>query len=230
VQYGKNLIGSFWQPKAVVVDLNVMGTLPDREYWSGLSEVVKYGLIGDADFFRWQEANTASLVSRNPPILAEAVKRCCENKANVVAADEREGGARAKLNLGHTYGHAIENGEGYGTWLHGEAVSIGTMMALVHSYKEGWIGRDIVERVCKMFVEMNLPISLPEKTKMTPEIFKTNMQSDKKVSDGVLSLILLKGELGSAIVTNEYSESIKEETIKLFCEYRGNDFSLNKML
>ena len=223
---GKNLIGAFWQPQAVIIDLDMFDTLPPREYVSGLSEVVKYGLIRDGPFFEWLEANAQKLKARDSLIIQQAVKRSCENKAAVVEMDEREGGERAKLNLGHTYGHAIESGSGYGRWLHGEAVSIGTVMAAVHSYKEGWITFELLKRAYSILKELGLPTELPSDSVMTCEMFHEIMSVDKKVSDGVLSLILLKGELGSSVVTDTYDPSLRDETIAQFVTNRGDDFDI----
>ena len=136
---GKNMIGAFHQPRVVIADTDTLDTLPDRELAAGLAEVVKYGLIRDPAFFDWLEANTRSLLSRDPAALSEAVERSCRNKAEVVAADEREAGQRALLNLGHTFGHAIETAAGYGNWLHGEAVAAGMVMAADLSRRIGWI-------------------------------------------------------------------------------------------
>ena len=128
---GKNMIGAFYQPEAVIIDTTTLDTLPSREYLSGISEVIKYGLIRDASFFEWLEVNMDGLVARVPEVVAMSVRRSCENKAAVVALDEKEGGVRATLNLGHTFGHAIENGMGYGAWLHGEAVGTGILWPLI---------------------------------------------------------------------------------------------------
>jgi 3-dehydroquinate synthase len=136
---GKNMIGAFYQPEAVIIDTDVLGSLPERELSAGIAEIIKYGLIGDADFFRWLEVNMTALQSLDASVVTEAIARSCQNKASVVAQDEKEGGIRAILNLGHTFGHAIETAQGYGTWLHGEAVAIGMMIAAVLSEKMAWI-------------------------------------------------------------------------------------------
>ncbi|KAH9311438.1 hypothetical protein KI387_026473, partial [Taxus chinensis] len=190
---GKNLIGAFFQPQCVLIDTDTLSTLPDRELASGIAEIVKYGLIRDAKFFEWQENNMNALLARDPNALAYAIKRSCENKAEVVALDEKEGGLRATLNLGHTFGHAIENGIGYGGWLHGEAVAAGMAMAADMSYRLGWIDDTIPNRLLKLLKQANLPSTPPEE--MTMEKFKNIMAVDKKVADGVLRLILLKGPL-----------------------------------
>ncbi|ESQ31084.1 hypothetical protein EUTSA_v10004219mg [Eutrema salsugineum] len=170
---GKNMIGAFYQPQCVLVDTNTLNTLPDREMASGLAEVIKYGIIRDAEFFEWQEKNIEALLARDPAALAYAIKRSCENKADVVSQDERESGLRATLNLGHTFGHAIETGFGYGEWLHGEAVAAGTVMAVDMSYRLGWIDESIVERVNNILKRAKLPTTPPES--MTVSMFKSIM-------------------------------------------------------
>nr|AFK41126.1 unknown [Medicago truncatula] len=191
---GKNLIGAFYQPQCVLIDTDTLDTLPERELASGFAEVIKYGLITDTEFFEWQEKNMQALMARDPNALAYAIKRSCENKAEVVSLDEREGGVRATLNLGHTFGHAIETSVGYGQWLHGEAVAAGTVMAVDMSYRLGWIDDSIVKRVSDILKQTKLPIVPPEM--MTVDMFKSVMAVDKKVADGLLRLILLKGPLG----------------------------------
>lgn len=201
---GKNMIGAFHQPNCVLADLSLLDTLPEREYSAGMAEVIKYGLICDAPFFEWLESNIAGLMSRNTDLLEEAVYRSCVNKAEVVAEDEREGGRRAILNLGHTFGHAIETAEGYGNWLHGEAVSAGMVLAMALSLELGWLGADIYERGKKLLELAGLPISPPEN--MDVDQFLQLMGRDKKVLDGRLRLVLLKG-LGEAVVSSEAPEA-----------------------
>ncbi|KAJ6796348.1 putative 3-dehydroquinate synthase, chloroplastic [Iris pallida] len=213
---GKNLIGAFYQPQCVLIDTDTLNTLPDRELASGIAEVVKYGLIRDPEFFRWQEKNMQSLLARDPSALAHAIKRSCENKAEVVSLDEKESGLRATLNLGHTFGHAIENGIGYGQWLHGEAVAAGTVMAVDMSHRLGWIDDTIQERVLAILQQAKLPIAPPEI--MTVEKFKDVMAVDKKVADGLLRLILLKGPLGSCVFTGDYDRNALDETLRAFCK------------
>lgn len=200
---GKNMIGAFYQPQCVFIDIHVLDTLPDRELKSGLSEVIKYGLIRDAPFFIWQEENMDKLLQRDSVTLRYAIKRSCENKSEVVQADEREAGMRATLNLGHTFGHAIENGSGYGTWLHGEGVSIGTAMAATMSEKMGWIDAELKKRIYNILESADLPVKLPKDSPMTVETFQKLMSLDKKVANGQLRLILLKGELGSCVLSLE---------------------------
>lgn len=213
---GKNMIGSFHQPQCVFIDTNTLNTLPDRELKSGLSEVVKYGLIRDAPFFTWQEENMDKLLARDPAATRYAIKRSCENKSEVVQADEKEAGVRATLNLGHTFGHAIENGSGYGTWLHGEGVSIGTAMAATMSEKMGWIDEDLKQRIYDILESADLPVKLPRESPMKVETFNKLMSLDKKVADGQLRLILLKGDLGNCMFTGEFDTDALQETIEEF--------------
>ncbi|KAL5754423.1 hypothetical protein ACOSP7_022643 [Xanthoceras sorbifolium] len=213
---GKNLIGAFYQPQCVLIDTDTLNTLPDRELASGLAEVVKYGLIRDAEFFEWQEKNMPKLMARDPSALAYAIKRSCENKAEVVSLDEKESGLRATLNLGHTFGHAIETGVGYGRWLHGEAVAAGMVMAVDMSYRLGWIDDSIVRRVHDILKEAKLPTAPPEI--MTVEMFKSVMAVDKKVADGLLRLILLKGPLGNCVFTGDYDRNALDDTLRAFCK------------
>lgn len=201
---GKNMIGAFYQPQAVLIDTNTLGTLPDREFAAGLAEVVKYGLISDEPFYRWLRENMAKLLAREEAALAEAIERSCANKAKVVAADEREGGVRAILNLGHTFAHAIENSQGYGVWLHGEAVAMGMVLALRLSSARGLIQASEVEEFTHLLKKMSLPTEAPED--MTPEVFIDLMGRDKKVVDGQLRLILLSA-IGQACIVDDVSES-----------------------
>jgi 3-dehydroquinate synthase len=213
---GKNLIGAFYQPQCVLIDTNTLNTLPERELASGFAEVIKYGLIRDAEFFEWQEKNMKALMARDPDAVAYAIKRSCENKAEVVSLDEKESGLRATLNLGHTFGHAIETGFGYGVWLHGEAVAAGMVMAIDMSYRLGWIDESIVKRAENILKQAKLPTAPPET--MTVEMFKSVMAVDKKVADGLLRLILLKGPLGNCVFTGEYDRKALDETLQAFCK------------
>lgn len=213
---GKNLIGAFYQPQCVLIDTDTLNTLPDRELASGLAEVIKYGLIRDSEFFEWQEKNMPALIARDPTAFTYAIRRSCENKAEVVALDEKESGLRATLNLGHTFGHAIETGFGYGQWLHGEAVAAGTVMAVDMSYRLGWIDDSIVKRVDKILKQAKLPTAPPDT--MTVEMFKSIMAVDKKVADGLLRLILLKGPLGNFVFTGDYDRKALDETLHAFCK------------
>ena len=208
---GKNMIGAFWQPQLVLADVAVLETLPARELSAGIAEVVKYGLLGDAAFLDWLEQNMAALVARDPAALTYAVHRSCQNKADIVARDEREGGIRAWLNLGHTFGHAIEHSLGYGEWLHGEAVAAGMCMAAEMSERLGWITSADVARVRKLVQAANLPIRPPQQ--MTSAQFISAMSVDKKVLDGQLRLVLLKS-LGESIVTADFPQQILMDTIE----------------
>jgi 3-dehydroquinate synthase len=201
---GKNMIGAFHQPNCVVADLALLDSLPDREYSAGVAEVIKYGLICDAEFFDWLEQNSDTLMARDGDILAEAVYRSCVNKAAVVAEDEREGGRRAILNLGHTFGHAIETAEGYGSWLHGEAVAAGMVLAMALSVRMGWLPEEVLARGTALLSRCGLPVSPP--STMNVEQFLQLMGRDKKVVDGRLRLVLLEG-LGKAVITSEVPES-----------------------
>lgn len=196
---GKNMIGAFHQPQLVLADTDTLTTLPDRELRAGLAEVIKYGLIRDLPFLEWLELKLDDLLSRDSTALAEAICRSCRNKAEVVAADERESGERALLNLGHTFGHAIETGMGYGRWLHGEAVASGTMMAAQISRQLGWLSEKDVERIERLFRRAGLPVCGPA---LDADRYLELMQNDKKVRDGKLRLVLLK-QLGEAVLCDE---------------------------
>ena len=211
---GKNMIGAFYQPKCVLIDTETLSTLPDREYASGMAEVVKYGLIRDADFFEWLEKHVDALMKRDDALVVRAIERSCVNKAQVVALDEREGGVRATLNLGHTFGHAIETGIGYGEWLHGEAVSVGTVMAADMSLRLGWIDESVAARTLDLLKKFNLPVDVPEC--MTVETFEKLMAVDKKAANGKLRLILLKGELGGCVFTADFDKTTLADTLDAF--------------
>lgn len=185
---GKNMIGAFYQPASVVVDLDCLKTLPARELASGLAEVIKYGIILDAEFFNWLEEHIDALLALDVAALGYCIRRCCELKAAVVAADEREQGLRALLNLGHTYGHAIEAEMGYGNWLHGEAVAAGMMMAAHMARRLNQLSAADVERISKLLVRAGLPVAGPQA--MTPESYLPHMMRDKKVLAGELRLVL----------------------------------------
>lgn len=211
---GKNMIGAFYQPRCVLIDTDTLSTLPDREYASGMAEVVKYGLIRDADFFEWQEKNVDALVARDVDVVVTAIERSCVNKAQVVALDEKEGGVRATLNLGHTFGHAIETGIGYGEWLHGEAVSVGMAMAADMSERLGWIDESVTARTLALLKKFNLPVDVPEC--MTVETFEKLMAVDKKAANGKLRLILLKGDLGGCVFTADFDKQTLAETLDAY--------------
>jgi 3-dehydroquinate synthase len=184
------MIGAFYQPQCVLADTSALNTLDDRELRAGLAEVIKYGLIRDLAFFEWLEANIDALLRREPMALAYAIERSCINKAEVVEADERETGERATLNLGHTFGHAIETGLGYGKCLHGEAVAIGMCQAADLSRRLGWLSASDVERIVRILSRAQLPIAPP--AELGTEQFMDLMAVDKKNVDGKLRLILLK--------------------------------------
>lgn len=198
---GKNMIGAFHQPECVVIDTGVLRSLPDRELSAGLAEVIKYGLIADQAFFRWLEKNMDSLLRKDEDALAYAIERSCQIKAEIVAEDEKESGLRALLNLGHTFGHAIEAHQGYGSWLHGEAVGAGMVMACEMSVRLGWLSEDWCKRATGLIRLAGLPV-VPPKT-MAAESFMAHMSVDKKVLNGGLRLILLK-DCGSAVVTGDF--------------------------
>ncbi len=210
---GKNMIGAFKQPRAVIADIATLDTLPDREFSAGMAEVIKYGLIRDTAFLAWLRENMADLMKRGHALVAEAVRRSCSHKAEVVAADEFEHDQRALLNLGHTFGHAIETAMGYGAWLHGEAVAAGTMMAADLSSRLGWIGLADVNEVRTLLLAASLPVQAP--VGMTPEDFMTHMAVDKKVKDGQIRLILLR-DLGEAVVTADYDRAALAATLAAF--------------
>ncbi|HMV92830.1 MAG TPA: 3-dehydroquinate synthase [Thauera aminoaromatica] len=196
---GKNMIGAFYQPRLVLADIDTLDTLPDRELSAGLAEVIKYGLIRDPDFLAWLELNLDRLMARDTDALAWAIERSCRNKAEVVAADETEQGERALLNLGHTFGHAIETGLGYGEWLHGEAVAAGTMMAAELSRRLGWIDAAAVARIEALLERARLPVWGP---RLGVERYVELMSHDKKVEAGKLRLVLLRA-LGCAVMHGE---------------------------
>ena len=193
---GKNMIGAFHQPQAVVIDLATLDTLPDREFSAGLAEVVKYGVSLDAQFFEWLEGAMPALMARDRDALAHAIRRSCELKAAIVAHDEREAGRRALLNFGHTFGHAIEGATGYGTWLHGEAVAAGMMMAARLSARLDAIAPSVVERLRALLVAAGLPVDAPP---LDVDQWMHWMASDKKADAGRLRFVLLDG-LGSASI------------------------------
>jgi 3-dehydroquinate synthase len=201
---GKNLIGAFHQPIGVIIDTATLETLPDREYAAGIAEVIKYGLIADADFFHYLIRHTDALLGRDQAVLANTIARCCAIKADVVARDEREGGVRAILNFGHTFGHAIEREQGYGVWLHGEAVAAGMSIAARISAGRGAISPDTVATLVGFLHAFSLPTEAPEC--MGIKAFMSAMQGDKKVQAGRIRYVLLES-LGKACVTPDLEES-----------------------
>jgi len=214
---GKNLIGAFHQPRAVISDLATLATLPARELRAGLAEVVKYGLIDDADFLAWIESNVEPLLALDLDALTHAVRRSCEIKARIVASDEREQGQRALLNLGHTFGHAIENAMGYGQWLHGEAVGVGMLLAADLSCRLGWIATADVERVRTLLERIGLPTGAPA---IGAHRALELMGMDKKVLAGRIRLVLLR-RLGEGVVSGDFPPAALEETLGAHFEARA---------
>ena len=201
---GKNLIGAFHQPIAVMCDTTVLATLPDREFAAGVAEVIKYGLIADEAFFHYLVDKAAMLKGRDPEVLSYVIARCCAIKADVVGRDEREGGIRAILNLGHTFGHAIEKEQGFGQWLHGEAVAAGMVMAARISVSRGDISKKVLDDLLRFLKTFDLPCAPP--SDMTADVFFTAMQGDKKVQSGRIRYILLSS-LGQASIVEDVGES-----------------------
>jgi 3-dehydroquinate synthase len=210
---GKNLIGAFHQPAAVFADTNALNTLPDRELRAGFAEVIKYGLIVDEPFFDWLETNAQKLLDRDPPALVHAIKRSCEIKAEIVGRDEREQGERALLNLGHTFGHAIESATNYTAWLHGEAVGAGMLLAADMSGRLGWVTARDVDRVERILRKFGLPVDV---SGLTADTLADKMKIDKKVAAGRIRLVLLKA-IGRSIVTGDYADQALRDTLQARC-------------
>ena len=208
---GKNMIGAFYQPKLVLADIATLQTLPPRELSAGVAEVIKYGLIRDADFFDWLEVNMSKLMGLDEAVTMYAIYRSCQNKAEVVAADEHETGERTLLNLGHTFGHAIENAMGYGVWLHGEAVAAGTMLAADLSQRLGWLTSEQISRIHALLSAANLPLNAPN---LGVEKYLDLMANDKKVENGKIRLVLQQG-IGKAVITSDYDAAKLKETLSL---------------
>lgn len=206
---GKNMIGAFWQPQMVLADMSTLKTLPARELSAGLAEVIKYALIMDVDFLTWLEHNLPAMMALDLAVLGEAVKRCCQYKADIVAQDERESGVRALLNFGHTFGHVIETYQGYGNWLHGEAVAAGMVQAAELSQKIGWLTTADVERIKRVLTLADLPITPPA---IDVQTALGLMGHDKKVKHGQIRLILLKS-LGKALLTNDFDAKLLTEVL-----------------
>jgi 3-dehydroquinate synthase len=207
---GKNMIGAFYQPKAVFIDTNTLSTLPEREFAAGMAEVIKYGIMYDAELFSWLENNAESVKNRDPDSLRYLIHRCCEIKAEVVNLDEKEHGIRALLNLGHTFGHAIEAEKGYGVWLHGEAVAAGMMLAGQLAQMRTWLTTNDCMRIKTLLEVYNLPTSGP--TEMTSDTYVKHMQRDKKVLAGKMRFIL-PTEIGTAIVVDDVTTSELQELL-----------------
>jgi 3-dehydroquinate synthase len=207
---GKNMVGAFYQPRAVLIDTDCLATLPARELSAGLAEVIKYGAISDAGFFAWLEAHVGALVAREPGALIHAIDRSCRIKAATVAADEREEGERALLNFGHTFGHAIENGLGYGEWLHGEAVAAGMILAAEVSRRVGRIDAGVVGRLRAVVAGAGLPVEAPA---LGFERWKSLMGRDKKVQGGAIRFILLDA-LGRASITTDVPDEVLRDVLR----------------
>lgn len=205
---GKNMVGAFHQPQCVIIDTETLNTLDDRQLSAGIAEVIKYGYINDLEFIDWLDENMEKLLKRDPEALAYAIYLSCEHKAKIVAADEKEKGQRALLNLGHTFGHAIETGMGYGNWLHGEAISAGMVMAAELSKEHGWIDQAELNSIHALLKKANLPITPPKE--ISASRFNELMSIDKKVQDGVLHLVLMKS-LGESIISSDFdSEALQK--------------------
>ncbi|MCD8522665.1 MAG: 3-dehydroquinate synthase [Saccharospirillaceae bacterium] len=207
---GKNMIGAFHQPQCVIADTTTLNTLPERELSAGLAEVIKYGLICDPAFYRWIKDNITALMAREPQALAYAIERSCQNKAEVVAQDETESGIRAILNLGHTFGHAIEAHQGYGNWLHGEAVGAGMLMAADLGWRMGSVSGDELRELRSLLQAAGLPVAGP--SDMTVDDYLSRMQVDKKVLDGRIRLVLLKC-IGEAYMTSDVPKDLLTQTL-----------------
>ena len=214
-ELGKNMIGAFYQPKAVIIDVNTLDTLSNQEFSAGMAEVIKYGLLGNADFLSMLEANIESIMARKKDLIIEVIFNCCQDKARIVELDEFEKGKRALLNLGHTFGHGIENAFGYGNYLHVEAVSIGMVMAAKLSKDEGNLSHEETLRVESILSKADLPISI-NKT-IDSETLITAMSLDKKSIDGKIRLVLLKS-LGDSYLTDSYSNENFMKVVNSFCQ------------
>ncbi len=208
---GKNMIGAFYQPRCVLADTAVLKSLPERELKAGLAEVIKYALISQPEFLDWLEANRTGLLSLEQNLLAEAIRVSCQQKAEIVAKDEREGGIRAWLNLGHTFGHAIETAMGYGNWLHGEAVAAGMIMASDLSMRLGWLPPEDAVRIKKIVQNFGMPVAPPADIK--EQQYLDIMISDKKARAGKINFVLLKG-IGEAVVTSDVPPAILNQTLR----------------
>ena len=211
---GKNMVGAFHQPIAVIIDTDTLATLPERQFFAGMAEVIKYGLIADYSFFEWLEANAEALMRRDKSALSIAIERSCINKAKIVSADETEQGIRAILNLGHTFGHAIETFQAYQGWLHGEAVAAGMVMALDLSMNAGSLSQIDVDRGKKLISMFSLPVAPPGD--MPADAFMRLMHRDKKVFDGQLRLVLLRS-LGDGYVSQDFTQAWMDATLAKFC-------------
>ncbi len=210
---GKNMIGAFYQPKCVLIDVDTLDTLDDRQYSAGMAEVIKYGLLGNVDFLIDLQQNIDDLMHRDKSLIIKAVHQSCTDKANIVAQDELESGKRALLNFGHTFAHAIENTLGYGTYLHGEAVAVGMLMAAELSALEGFIASSDVQQVKDLLQKTQLPVSI--NSKISYQDFVDAMSVDKKVIDGEVRLVLMK-KLGQTFISKDYQKNDLQQVIKDF--------------
>lgn len=208
---GKNMIGAFYQPVFVAIDTDTQSTLPAREFAAGMAEVIKYGIIYDKNFFKWLEDHADKLKTLETKTLADAIYRCCEIKADVVAKDEREGGLRAILNLGHTFGHAIEAEQGYGNWLHGEAVAAGTVIACQAAEALNWMDASESRRVTALMAAFDLPVAGPDS--MNKDAYMKHMRRDKKVEAGNIRFVIPQG-IGHAVVTKDVSDEILTQLLR----------------
>jgi 3-dehydroquinate synthase len=208
---GKNMIGAFYQPQSVIIDITCLKSLPESEFAAGMAEVIKYGIIYDGAFFSWLENNVEKIKTLQPEAITYMLKRCCEIKAEVVAQDEKEHGIRALLNLGHTFGHAIEAEQGYGNWLHGEAVAVGMVLAAKTSLALGMINNSQAKQVSDLIEQFGLPLNAPEE--MEFEHFAKHMQLDKKVLNGQLRLIL-PTSIGTSDIYSDVSEAVLRNVIE----------------
>ena len=208
---GKNMIGAFYQPRCVLADTDVLATLPAREVKAGLAEVIKYGLVYDAHFFNWLAENSKGIGESDPALLSQTIKTCCEIKAAIVAKDEKESGVRALLNLGHTFGHAIETASGYGNWLHGETVAMGMTMAADLSRRLGWIEPNVALRI-RAVLEENFGMPVLPPADITVEQYLDLMLSDKKAESGKIRFVLLRA-IGEGVVEGDIAPALLEETL-----------------
>lgn len=208
---GKNMIGAFYQPQAVIIDIDSLSTLSQKEFSAGMAEVIKYGILGDFPLFEYLEQHVAELKAQQPAILSYVIKTCCQNKADIVAQDEKESGVRALLNLGHTFGHAIEAEMGYGNWLHGEAVAAGMMQAAEVALLRDWLSQDDVVRIKDLIANFDLPVAGPDN--MSYEQYMPHMRKDKKVQAQTIRFVLPK-RIGQAILVTDVTESELKQVLK----------------
>lgn len=200
---GKNMIGAFYQPQAVLIDIHSLHSLPKREFSAGMAEVIKYGILGDAELFDYLEQNQQAICELDPAVISFVIERCCQNKADIVSQDEKEQGVRALLNLGHTFGHAIEAEQGYGEWLHGEAVAVGMVLAAKLAQSRGWLEQEAVDRIVNLLKAFDLPVEGPDS--MSLQDYLRHMKKDKKVLASTIRFILPKS-IGQAILVSDVTE------------------------